>query len=186
MNSQDWTDITYLRDGTQVQQKAYRAITELGILSTLKPFDPVIAGTIPIGIDIPGSDLDIICYASAIPAFRKKIRNHFRELPDFREKAGNDRYVANFNYLTFEFEIFAQPIPSKKQLAYQHLVVEGRILRLAPPKFRKEIIILKQNGLKTEPAFAILLGISEPYSGLPELEKYTDEELKNFISERYI
>ena len=53
--------LDYLRNGTPRQQAAHQALTELQITTHLRPYKPVLAGTIPIDIDIPDSDLDIIC-----------------------------------------------------------------------------------------------------------------------------
>lgn len=50
-----------LQTGTHSQQLAYRLLTELDLMNALKHYSPVLCGTIPLGIDIPSSDLDVIC-----------------------------------------------------------------------------------------------------------------------------
>ncbi|MFQ5649834.1 MAG: DUF4269 domain-containing protein [bacterium] len=47
-------DISFLRCGTKKQEKAY-------IVLQVRKFDPVFVSTVTIGVDIDGSDLDIIC-----------------------------------------------------------------------------------------------------------------------------
>ena len=39
------------------------ALAECGVLEVLAPFDPRVAGTPPLGLDLPGSDIDVLCFA---------------------------------------------------------------------------------------------------------------------------
>ena len=57
----DWFDLRYLRNGSPRQRAAYQAIENVGVLERLAPFTPVLAGTIPLELDLPASDLDILC-----------------------------------------------------------------------------------------------------------------------------
>jgi hypothetical protein len=45
----------------------------LRVFALLGAFDPVLAGTIPLDIDIPGSALDIVCYAADVDAFAQHL-----------------------------------------------------------------------------------------------------------------
>jgi hypothetical protein len=56
----DFTRIDYLKDGNERQKKAYEVLTKYRIFEKLKDYSPILAGTVPIEIDINGSDLDII------------------------------------------------------------------------------------------------------------------------------
>ncbi|HRF37192.1 MAG TPA: DUF4269 domain-containing protein, partial [Saprospiraceae bacterium] len=57
------------------------------------------------------------------------------------------------------------------QNAYRHLLIEARLLEERGPEFRQQIIELKQQGVKTEPAFARLLGLEgDAYEALLRLE----------------
>jgi hypothetical protein len=48
-----------------------------------------------------------------------------------------------------------------------------------------KVKLLKQNGIKTEPAFAQLLALQgDPYEAMLNLETYSDIELINLISKR--
>jgi hypothetical protein len=50
------------------------------------------------------------------------------------------------------------------------MIIEHRVLIEKGEKFRQEIIKLKRQGLKTEPAFAKLLGLDgNPYEALLKL-----------------
>lgn len=74
--------------------------------------------------------------------------------------------ICNFTFEYMDFEIFAQPIPVVEQNAYRHMIIEHHLL-MTFPLIRDEIIHLKRQGLKTEPAFAKVLGLSgDPYEEL--------------------
>jgi hypothetical protein len=57
----DFTTIDYLKNGNAKQRRAYEVLTKHKLFEKLKYYPPILAGTIPIEIDIEGSDLDIIC-----------------------------------------------------------------------------------------------------------------------------
>ena len=160
----DFFDLSYLVNGSPIQQKGYKAIRSSGILNTLRDFDPVVVGTLPLDLFTDDSDIDIICYCT-----------NAEKLPDlsFKSKrlSGIDSFISNFNLLGFKFEIVAQPIPVREQVAFRHMVAEMKILSEKGEDFRRKILELKQSGIKTEPAFAQLLGLEgDPYQ---ELLRYT-------------
>lgn len=169
----DFSNIEYLKNGNQKQRNAFEVLTQHKILSNLAEFDPILVGTIPINIDIENSDLDIICYWNDKANFIEKIILFFEKEAGFniREVFINDRdsVVANFKIEDFEIEVFGQNIPTKDQNGYRHMLIENEILQSKGNDFRSEIIQLKQNGYKTEPAFAFLLGLKgDPYAELLE------------------
>lgn len=74
--------------------------------------------------------------------------------------------VANFQYGGFEFELFGQPRAVEQQNAYLHMIVEHHLL-MTIPHIKTEIIRLKEQGMKSEPAFAQVLGlVGNPYDEL--------------------
>ncbi|SHM95221.1 DUF4269 domain-containing protein [Flavobacterium chilense] len=170
----DFTNIAYLKTGNPIQVQAYNTLTQNSIIEVLSEFDPILAGTIPININIENSDLDIICYWRDKTNFIEKLKLFFKNEKDFGireiEINGNKSVIANFKTDHFEIEVFGQNIPSKNQNGYKHMIIEHEILQSKDENFRLEIIKLKQNGYKTEPAFAYLLGLNgDPYI---ELLKY--------------
>ena len=170
----DFTNIAYLKIGNPIQVQAYNTLTQNSIIELLSEFDPILIGTIPININIENSDLDIICYWQNKTAFINKLKLLFENEKDFGireiEINGNKSVIANFKTDYFEIEVFGQNIPSKNQNGYKHMVIEHEILQSKGESFKLEIIKLKQNGYKTEPAFAYLLGLNgDPYI---ELLKY--------------
>lgn len=170
----DFTTIEYLKNGNDKQIQAYETLTQHKILSDTAEFDPILAGTIPINIDIDNSDLDIICYWKNKTEFIEKLNSVFGTKNNYtiREAVidAKESVLANFKIESFEIEVFGQNIPTKEQNAYLHMITEYKILQAKGEDFRTQIIKLKQNGYKTEPAFAYLLGLKgNSYS---ELLKY--------------
>lgn len=169
----DFTNIEYLKNGNQRQVRAFEVLTQNKILSNLSEFDPILVGTIPINIDIENSDLDIICYWKNKTEFIDKLNSVFRQENEFTIIEilldNKESIVVNFRIQGFEIEIFGQNIPVKNQNGYKHMIIEHEILEAKDENFRLEIIKLKQNGYKTEPAFAFLLGLKgDPYAELLE------------------
>lgn len=166
--------IEYLKSGNHKQKCVYRILTENRILETLAEFSPILAGTIPIEIDIDESDLDIICYWTNVNKFKKAIST-FRNNNDFKiiekEIMGFETIIARFRIENFDLEIFGQNRPSKEQEAYKHMIIENQIIQKKGEQFRLDIIELKNKGLKTEPAFGLMLGLTHnPYIELLNLD----------------
>lgn len=159
----NFKDISYLKKGNLKQQAAFNILTKHQILENLADFDPILVGTIPINIDIENSDLDIVCYWKDKSDFIEKVKQLFEKENHFsiRETAieNEESVVANFFIEAFEIEIFGQNIPTELQNGYRHMVIEDQILRSRDENFRLEIIKLKESGIKTEPAFGLLLGL---------------------------
>ncbi|MCM3700510.1 DUF4269 domain-containing protein [Paenibacillus macerans] len=182
----DFSTIEYLRAGNPRQQEAYKAMVDIKIMDLLAPYQPVLAGTIPLGINLPASDLDIICEVYDHEKFQRDAELLFGGYEDFRckPKIVNRvmRTVANFAAGGFPFEIFAQSVPVTRQNAYKHMVIEHRILELAGAQASREIRQRRQQGMKTEPAFADWLGLpGDPYDALLELSDWEDRRLAEFV-----
>jgi len=171
----DFENIEYLQHGNDRQRQAYSVLSNNQILSKLKQFDPILAGTLPINIDIEDSDLDIICCFADKQKFQKAIKDNFSNEKKFtiRELSSSNplAIVVNFFVDGFKIEIFGQSIPTKQQLAYRYLIVEHNLLNKHGEKFRQQIIKLKRQGHKTEPAFASALNLTgDPYIELLKFE----------------
>lgn len=169
--SSQFDTIEYLQAGNPKQRLAYEILKQSQILGKLSKYDPLLAGTIPIGIDIESSDLDIICYCREEEAFVKTIRQHFGGAAGlelrFPEIRGKRCVVAQFQLAPFTVEVFGQDTPSRQQLAYRHMLIEHRLLQEHGEAFRQQIIALKKQGYKTEPAFAKALSLKgDPYLAL--------------------
>ncbi|MBS7234099.1 DUF4269 domain-containing protein [Flavobacterium psychroterrae] len=171
----DFHKLEYLKAGTNRQILTYNIITNNKIFLKLKKFEPFLAGTIPINIDIESSDIDIICYYDNKIEFINTITKYFKIEKGFNCKEimvlNEAAIVATFVLENFEIEIFGQNIPIRQQFAYRHLIIENNLLIKFGEEFRQNVIRLKKQGIKTEPAFAILLGLEgDAYTELLKLE----------------
>lgn len=171
----DFTHIEYLKTGNDRQRKAYSVLVELSLFKDLDTYSPILTGTIPIGIDIPSSDLDIICQCSDHEAFTNEITTLYAQKDQFQIRTNTINElistIASFRVDGFEIEIFGQDCPTVQQNAYKHMMVEHAILNKKGDPFREEIIQLKKSGLKTEPAFVQLLGLDgNPYEALLKMK----------------
>jgi hypothetical protein len=166
--------LDYLRNGNTRQQHALSVIEKHLVFLILKEYDPLLAGTIPIGIDIETSDLDILCCWKNREAFLEDMIEHFSGQQNFQLRAvnirGRDTIIVNFKLEEFEIEIFGQNRPSREQEGFRHMLVEHKLLLEHGEEFRQEIIRLKKEGMKTEPAFARALKLEgDPYEALLKL-----------------
>lgn len=172
----DWRNIDYLNHGTAVQKEVFNLLEKLEIMSLLADYNPLLVGTVPLGIQVIGSDLDIICEVHDPAEFKALVSRHFGDRDGFasatRVVQGIPRTKINFMTGGWPIELFGQPRPTVLQNGYLHMIVEAEILARMDDDFRQQIITLKSNGWKTEPAFAEVLGLEgDPYEALLELEK---------------
>lgn len=171
----DFRNIKYLKEGNDKQKLAYSALEDNVILEILQEYDPILVGTIPICIDIETSDLDIICCFKNKQEFIEVLEQHFYSYEKFSlreiDTPAVNAVVCNFYCNGMEIEVFGQELPTLQQAAYRHMVIEHKILLEKGEYFRQQIITLKKQGYKTEPAFALLLGLEgNPYEALLDLE----------------
>lgn len=180
-----WHDISYLASGTPTQQRAYRSLTKLSILDSLSQYDATLVSTVCNDIDIPGSDLDIICYTPDFTQFQEHATKLFSSMPAFAihtHESEPPALVVQFHTDEFEFEIFAQSIPVSQQNAFRHMLQTNRVLNVGGERWRQAIRQLKLSGLKTEPAVAQLLHLTgDPYQAILALETVSDTELVTLI-----
>lgn len=167
----NFKQIDYLKEGNERQKLAFLTLVEHDVFPKLRDFSPILTGTIPIAIDIPTSDLDIICCWANKEDFIHQVKKSFSMADEFELRTvfinQQETVITTFKLNDFEVEIFAQAIPTTLQNAYRHLCIEQQILLEKGEEFRHQIIALKRKGYKTEPAFAQLLKLEgDPYVSL--------------------
>ena len=170
----DFKNIDYLRNGSDRQKRAFVTLRKIELFAKLREFEPLLVGTIPINIDIESSDLDIICYVQNRTDFIERVKHIFGDYEGFEigESTEHNAVIARFKAGDFAIEIFGQNTPTLRQHAFRHMIIEHKLLCERDETFRQRIINLKRQGYKTEPAFALVLGlVGNPYLELLKLEK---------------
>lgn len=170
----DFTKLDYLKVGNEKQRRAYEVLIKYRIFEKLSNYSPILAGTIPIEIDVDGSDLDVICEVDLRfeedfldeLAFRKIVSSEIEVAVENTFINGEKCIVLNFMLEEFPIEIFGQNKPTTEQNAYRHMIAEHKILQEKGEDFRQKIIELKKRGIKTEPAFGLLMNLENPYEEL--------------------
>lgn len=174
----NWRDYSYLRTGNEKQREAYATLESLNLFEKLREFDPALVSTVCLRLDIPGSDLDIICTPDNLASFTSVVRGAYGGENEFETWArSSGEQVAQFETATFPIEIFAKQEPVEQQYAWRHLSVMARLLDVKP-ELREQVRSLKRKGSSTEEACATLLNLEgDPYEALLDLEEASDEQI---------
>ena len=184
LDAADFRGLARLSNASSRGLAAANIIRQYCILDILTDFDPVIVGTLPIGIDTATSDVDILCHVPDLEVFCTFVTMKLGTFDLFscRHRPATmhvgTAVVVNFACDDLPIEIFATSCPSAEQYGFIHMLVEARILALMGDTFAQKVRALKQAGVKTEPAFAQVLGISgDPYIALAEMIDLTPDQL---------
>ncbi|WP_235209769.1 DUF4269 domain-containing protein [Sphingobium sp. Ant17] len=172
----------------RVSRPSYRAaIKDLSILTALSHYDPHVAGTLPLGLDVSTSDIDILCYAPDPNLFTSHVWAAFSSFHDFRIWQwceGDQTVIAAFTAQGWQFELFGQAKPVKQQRGWRHFLVEQRLITLGGEGFVKAVMALRRDGMKTEPAFAVALDIQgDPYESLLDIGSLDEHALVGLLHE---
>ncbi|WP_426792028.1 DUF4269 domain-containing protein [Sphingobacterium sp. WOUb80] len=164
----NFKNIDYLKTGNEVQRKTYRLLHDYQIVDCLKDYDPIVVGTIPIQIDVAGSDVDIILYVQDYDVLERMLCFNFSRHAHFQlQRAESNVILCSFSIEERLFEIYATDKATENQNGYLHMLKEYEIIQLRDEEFAEQVRGLKRSGIKTEPAFCRLLGIEgDPYTEL--------------------
>ena len=151
------------------------------VLRALTPYSPTLVGTFPLGLQIEGSDLDVACSCADLDAFARLLNTlgfaRIERLPMSPEAV-----VASMTIDDVEVEVFCQATPVHAQAGFRHMVVEARLLAIGGEPLAQRVRAAKRSGLKTEPAFAAVLGLDgDPYRVLLELEAWSQDLLRALV-----
>ncbi len=87
--------------------------------------------------------------------------------------------IAGFRHAGWPFEIFGEPCRLNEQAGWRHFEVERRLLRLGGEQFRARVMAARERGLKTEPAFAAVLGLEgDAYRAMLDIADLDDAGLE--------
>lgn len=165
------------------------ALDQSRILEVLKAFDPRVAGTPPLGLTVPSSDIDILCEVPRDEVFVQLIWETYSDQDGFaiRQWTASGRpVVASFVCMGWKLEIFGDRRPVEKQEAWIHFSVERRLLEIGGEDLKNKIMTLRREGLKTEAAFAAVLGLAgDPFSAMLDLGQEDDASLQKRIAKLF-
>ena len=160
--------IDYLKQGSAQQRAAYQVLRKLGILRALARYDARLAGTIPLDVALPESDLDIICQVAEEEqdAFAARLQQLYGHHPHFelqrKSRYGHAVVVCDFKFERFPVQVYASPTRVDAQRAWVHLLAEAHLLAHGRAGDKEAIRALKMQGIKTEPAFVQHFGLGNP------------------------
>lgn len=161
------------------------AVSRLDVMSILASFDPRIAGTLPLGLSKPESDIDILCHAFDVDAFAAAIWGAFSRERHFALRqwiAGERPIVASFEAYGWPFELFGHPSPVSSQAGWRHFDAERRLLTLGGADLQNAVMAARSRGLKTEEAFAVVLGLEgDPYCAMLDVADHDDQGLCSLL-----
>lgn len=176
--------LDYLSTGTMKQRAAYKLIRKYRLWKILHPFSPLLAGTIPLDIDIETSDLDILCCSQDFAAITYEVFSHLTSA-QIQVIHSQDRLVIRFELGAFPIEIYTEKQASEMQNGFVHMLVEARLLHLGGEALKQEIRTLKQEGYNTEHAFTHALNLKgDPFKVLYDLSQASDQMLENLMQEK--
>lgn len=161
------------------------------LFSALSPYTPTLVGTYPLGLQTNTSDFDVACCCQDLSQFERALRSVLLELGTptalpRRVPLSPEATVTNFACDGLPVEVFCQGIPVYEQHGFRHMIIEGRLLSLGSSvRLRERVLALRQAGMKTEPAFAELLGlVGDPYAAVLQLESQSTAQLTALLARR--
>lgn len=183
--SPNWRRLDYLAHGNPRQRSAHTLLTA-GVWDelTAQCADMALVSTLAIGLDRPGSDLDILCQHADPAAFAATLvtqgwlaspkgdniwllERTFSCLDQSCAVSGSDKSEASW-----PLELYVTPAPIETLNGWRHLTLMAGLLERFGDAFYREVLRLRlEEGLKGEAAMCRLLGLAgDPYAALLTLE----------------
>ncbi|WP_429189207.1 DUF4269 domain-containing protein [Aeromonas veronii] len=183
--SPNWRRLDYLAHGNPRQRSAHALLTA-GVWDELAAqcADLALVSTLAIGLDRPGSDLDILCQHPNPAAFAATfaeqgwqasakgdnvwlLERTFPCLDQHSADSDSDKSEANW-----PLELYVTPAPIETLNGWRHLTLMAALLERFGDAFYREVLRLRlEEGLKGEAAICRLLRLTgDPYAALLTLE----------------
>ena len=183
--SPNWRRLDYLAHGNPRQRSAHALLTA-GVWDELATqcSDMALVSTLAIGLDRPGSDLDILCQHPDPAAFAAMLEAQgwlacakgdniwllertFSCLNQSCAVNGCDQSDARW-----PLELYVTPAPIETLNSWRHLTLMAALLERFGDAFYREVLRLRlEEGLKGEAAMCRMLGLAgDPYAALLTLE----------------
>lgn len=127
-------DVEYLKVGNLKQKQSYKILKNIKIFKILEEFNPILVGTIPIGVDVDKSDLDIVCEINlknkdSLKNISTKNFSQFKNFKIIDTFSTTGVVVINFFVDDMEIEIYASKVSSFETNGYRHMIIEERIFK---------------------------------------------------------
>ncbi|RVG98638.1 DUF4269 domain-containing protein [Sinorhizobium meliloti] len=172
--------------GMTHQLRYYEAVEQLQLGRRLQQWNWQLSGSPPLGIEIDDAEIDVVCSFAEPAIFAETVWNEFGAAGEFRiwQRTTKERpVVARFRAFGWEVEIYGSSVPLRQQLAVRHYEIEKRLLCLGGDRLRSSVRRMKQSGIKTERAFAMILNLTgDPYEALLRLEDVSDSQLAELFA----
>ncbi|HHQ4705968.1 TPA: DUF4269 domain-containing protein [Aeromonas veronii] len=183
--SPNWRRLDYLAHGNPRQRSAHALLTA-GVWDELATqcSDMALVSTLAIGLDRPGSDLDILCQhpnpAEFAATFAEQgwqaspkgdnvwlLERTFPRLEQHIANSSCDNSIANW-----PVELYVTAAPIETLNGWRHLTLMAALLERFGDDFYREVLRLRlEEGVKGEAAMCRLLGLAgDPYVALLTLE----------------
>ncbi|MER0510016.1 DUF4269 domain-containing protein [Aeromonas veronii] len=183
--SPNWRSLDYLAHGNPRQRSAHALLTA-GVWDELAAqcSDMALVSTLAIGLDRPGSDLDILCQHADPAEFAATLEAQgwlacakgdniwllertFSCLDQSCAVNGCDQSDARW-----PLELYVTPAPIETLNGWRHLTLMAALLERFGDAFYRDVLRLRlEEGLKGEAAMCRLLGLAgDPYEALLTLE----------------
>ncbi|UBO75443.1 DUF4269 domain-containing protein [Aeromonas rivuli] len=171
----DWRRIDYLAQGNDRQRAAHALLSERGLWAALQATcqDLALVSTLVIGLDRPGSDLDIICQHPDPASLAMGLTAqgwHGRD-------KGNgiwllEQHLTGQDGQRWPLELYVTPGPIESLHGWRHLGLMAALLEHFGIDFYRAVLHLRlTQGLKGEAAICQLLALpGDPYLALLTLE----------------
>ncbi|HHQ4491617.1 TPA: DUF4269 domain-containing protein [Aeromonas hydrophila] len=170
----DWRRLDYLAQGNPRQRSAHALLTA-GVWDALAAqcSNLALVSTVAIGLDRPGSDLDIVCRHPEPAAFAAALAAQGWRVA----QKGADIWLAEQIFTgadghPWPLELYLTPDPLERLNGWRHLSLMAALLEQFGAAFYHQVLRLRlDKGLKGEAAMCHLLGLAgDPYAALLTLE----------------
>ncbi|WP_310597444.1 DUF4269 domain-containing protein [Aeromonas aquatica] len=179
--AQNWRRLDYLTLGNGRQRSAH-ALLGAGLWDELQLLcqDLALVSTVAIGLDRPGSDLDVLCQHRDPAALAALLARQ-----GWQASAKGERVWLLEHELTgpddrvWPVELYVTPFPIHTRNGWRHLSLMAALLEHFGWAFYRAVLHLRlEQGLKGEAAICQLLGLpGDPYQALLALERVDLERL---------
>ncbi|MFM5617531.1 DUF4269 domain-containing protein [Aeromonas veronii] len=190
--SPNWRRLDYLAHGNPRQRSAHALLTA-GVWDELAAqcADMALVSTLAIGLDRPGSDLDILCQHADPAEFAATFAEQGWQASDKDDNIwllertfpclGQHCAVSDCDnrIASWPLELYVTPAPIETLNGWRHLTLMAALLERFGDAFYQEVLRLRlEEGLKGEAAMCRLLGLAgDPYAALLTLEERNLAEL---------